>query len=606
MLRQPGLFWTVAERLVVSGAVLLGACSSQHEPVPSEAVVEPEVARNDTGQAAQDPENAAGQPLQFREIAQSRGLDFHHYSPLTKQRHVHLVMGSGIGWFDFDSDGRPDLFCCQGAAFSTAQSGQEDGDGQRPSDHLYRNTAEGMFEKVSVEARIASHKYSMGIAAADYDNDGFVDVFVSGYEENRLWHNQGDGTFELVRLPKQHQAGRLSASCTWADVDLDGNLDLFVTNYAQLDRYAYPTCTHSYHGRTIEITCHPNQLTALPDLIYRNLGNGEFREVSSKTGIHAAPRHGLGVVAADFDRDGDIDFYVANDTTPNQLWENLGGWQFRDRGVESGTATNRHGAREAGMGIAAGDLDGDGLPDLLVTNYFHETNTFYRNEGNLAFADVTDEMGLGGPSRLRLGFGVSLADFNNDSWPDIMIANGHVHDRLQEIRRDEPFAQKPLLFINRHGHGFRDVSAEVAGYFAEDHVGRGTAVADFDADGDPDIAINGLNEPVKLLENVTDDGHGWISLDLIGTASNRRGFGAVIEISADERKIVREHLAGSSYLSCDSATVLVGIGQARTVDELTVQWPSGRRERWGPLEANQRLSLVEGTGNELSPSRLLP
>jgi hypothetical protein len=254
-------------------------------------------------------------------------------------------------------------------------------------------------------------------------------------------------------------------------------------------------------------------------------------DISAEAGITAGPaRCGLGVVAADLDGDGHIDFYVTNDSSPNSLWENQGHGTFVDRGLEAGVAFNRYGASKAGMGVEAADFDEDGRFDLFVTNFFHEGNTFYRNEGKLLFSDVSAEKGLAAPSKARLGFGTCAADFDGDTFLDLLVVNGHVHDRLQEIGRDEPFAQLPLLFHNEHGARFSDVSAGSGGYFTEPHVGRGAAAADFDRDGDVDVAVNHLNGPAALLRNDTKPAGAWLQFELIGTSSNRSGVGAVVTV----------------------------------------------------------------------------
>lgn len=547
-------------------------------------------------------EQSVAGPLLFEEVAESLGVRFQHYSPLTPQRHIHLFMGSGIGWLDFDRDGWPDLYCCQGAALegSTPQANQTSD--AFPSNRLFQNH-QGSFADVTRSAGLLdvgySVGYSMGVAAADYDNDGFADLCITGYGENALWRNNGDGSFTRVPLPLERLPGRLSASCTWGDVDGDGNLDLYVTNYAQLGPADYPTCQHTVGDTTIAISCHPANLQHVSDLLYRNTGTGEFEEISADAGIAAGtPQPGLGVIAADLDNDGDVDFYVANDTTPNQLWVNQGDGRFVDRGADAGVARNRDGACEAGMGIAVGDVDGNGRTDLFVTNYYKETNTLYRNEGELLFADVTDELGLGAPSLLRLGFGTSLADFDRDGWLDLMVANGHVQDLLHKVKRDEPFAQLPLLFHNQRGRRFQDVSATAGSYFSHLHVGRSTATADFDRDGDVDLAVNGLNESAALLRNESASTGHWLRVELVGVQSNRGGVGAVLELDLGERKLVRSLHAGSGYLSSDEATMLIGLGPSDVVRGLTANWPIGRRETWSALPADRLWRLVEGTGTD--------
>jgi hypothetical protein len=515
---------------------------------------------------------------------------------LTEERHVHLIMGSGIGWLDIERDGWPDLYCCQGATFPV---GNDAGPTSNPpTDTLYRNQSGDAFLDVTARTGIHNTSYSMGIAVADYDNDGFADLCVTGYEQISLYHNEGDGCFTRVPLPNDQQPGRFSASAAWSDIDADGDLDLYVANYAQLGPEDYPICERTEKGRSIHVTCHPSQFDPVHDLLYLNTGAGGFEEVGAAAGItQADPRPGLGVVAADLDEDGDVDFYVANDTYPNQLWENEGNGHFIDLGATSGTATNRHGSREAGMGIAPGDADGNGKLDLFVTNYFNETNTFYRNEGSLLFTDTTEELGLGAPSRSRLGFGTSFADFDSDGWQDLIVANGHVQDRLHELDRDEPFAQLLMLLHNQQGRRFREVTAGAGNYFRKPHVARSTAIADYDQDGDADVALNCLNDSVALLKNETLPQGNWVAFELIGINSNRSAVGAVLQLSFDGRTLVRSLHAGSGYLSSDESRILVGAADA---EEVTAQidWPGGARETWGPLRTNRSWRLIQGMGSE--------
>ncbi len=594
---------------VLVGCLLLGCSrndsSRQPEPVltgPTPRVTVPPTA--DAPAAADAIVTPPPGPLRFVDVAAKAGLHFSHRSPPTEQRHIHLFMGSGVGWLDFDRNGWPDLYCCQGAAYQLNSP-----KGPPPADALFANQNGGAFTDVARPANVAGAGYSMGVAAADYNNDGFLDLCVSGYGENHLLRNNGDGSFTHVALPRGRRPGRLSAGCAWGDIDQDGNLDLFITNYAQLGPDDYPTCEYTASsGVTIPISCHPSLLEALPDLLYRNTGSGDFEDISAQAGITSgAARSGLGVVAIDLDADHDIDFYVANDTTSNHLWENQGDGKFIERAADSGASRNRFGANEAGMGLVAGDFTGNGRLDLFVTNYLGESNTLYRNEGSLLFTDITDEMGLGAPSRSRLGFGTSLADFDNDGWPDVLVVNGHVQDRLHEVRLGEPFAQLPLLFHNNQGVRFQDVSAAAGDYFRTPRVARGAAVADFDGDHDLDVAINNLNGPGALLKNTLKNQQHWLQIELIGVSSNRSGVGAVLHLDLGDRSIVRCVQAGTGYLSCDDTTLLIGLGSAAGVRRLTVVWPGGRREVWDSLSVNRLWRLREGGGEtETKPKATKP
>jgi hypothetical protein len=532
----------------------------------------------------------------FEDVTQRSGIRFRHVSPPTSERHIHLVMGSGIGWIDFDRDDLPDLYLAQGVPFGKAERSRFQARGET-SDRLYRNLGQGRFEDVSEIAGLNDIDYSMGISVGDFDNDGFQDIYVTNFGRNRLLHNNGDGTFSEIAAAAGLDDSAYGTSCTWVDLDADGNLDLFVCNYLKLDVNNYKLCTVAYNGRNYAISCHPRYVPAARDVVFRNEGDGSFSNWTQSAGFLQSPAaQGLGVIAADLDADGDIDLYVANDSVPNDLWINQGGGRFVNEGLLSGTALNRKGLREAGMGLAVGDVDGDGRPDLFVTNYYGETNTLYRNEGAGFFLDVTDEFGLAGPSRLRLGFGTSLFDFDNDGWLDLFVANGHVHDRQKVLGRDERFAQQPQLFRNRAGRRFADVSKSSGAYFQRHVVGRSSAVADYDRDGRPDLAVGHLNSSFVLLHNAAQAGSlKSLRIELIGVRGNRDAIGAVIEIQNKKRRLTRFRTASTGYLSCDEGSLTIGMGKTDAPANVTVRWPGGNSETFRSLQLGRRHVLIEGS-----------
>ncbi|MAC51220.1 MAG: hypothetical protein CME31_01620 [Gimesia sp.] len=545
--------------------------------------------------------------ISFQDVTNAAQIAFQHRSPVTVKRHLHLMMGSGVGWIDFDRDGYPDLYCAQGEAWSNVELKQSQPVDIALSNRLYWNRRNSQFQDVTAVSGLTVLNYSMGIAVGDYNHDGFDDLYVSAFGRNLLYCNQGDGTFSEVSSAAHVDDPGYGASCTWADLNGDGLLDLYVVNYLEIDREHYPICSRRVDGARVYFICHPRYVPGQYDVVYLNLGNGAFLDISQKAGLHSEPaRQGLGVFAADFDQDGDMDLYVANDSVANQLWINDGQGVFIDQALVAGLAFNRTGDREAGMGLAGADYNGDGEVDLFVTNYFGETNTLYRNEGALFFLDVTDETGLASPSRARLGFGTSFLDANNDGWEDLFVTNGHVHDRLSQLGKTEPYEQEPQLFLNLAGSRFADVSKQSGEFFQTKQVGRGCAVADFNQDGLVDLAISHLDERLVLLENRSQRTHPSLALQLVGTTSNRSAIGAVLEVTCDSRKITRLRKGSSSYLSADEAWLTCGLGDCRSPVTVKVRWPGGKTENWTGLQPGGRYTLIEGTSVLPDQSQIQP
>lgn len=532
--------------------------------------------------------------IRFEDVAAEVGVRFMHVSPFTDERHLHLTMGSGVAWLDFDRDGWPDLYLGQGRGWAGPDREPDDG---RPFDRMFQNRAE-TFRDVTTACGIVEAEYTMGLAVGDYDHDGFPDLYVTNFGPNRLFHNNGDGTFREVTAESGTGDAGYGSSCTWTDIDGDGVLDLYVVNYLEIDRRDYTLCSQTYRGRVVKIHCPPRKYPWQQDVLYRGLGDGRFANATRDAGIDPGGRQpGLGVVTGDFDDDGDLDLYVANDTTANLLWTNDGRGRFVDTGLVSGTALNRFGEPEAGMGVAAGDVDGDGRIDLFVTNYYAETNTLYRHEGGGLFFDATDELGLGAPSRTRLGFGTLLADFDNDGRLDVFIANGHLNDRLEEIGQDVPFRQRAQLMWNS-GRRFEDVSSTSGGYFLRELLGRGCAAADFDRDGRLDVAVQHLNGEAALLRNNSAAAGRALSLELIGTRGSRDAIGARVELELPAAQLVRQRDGGTSYLSCSEGRLVIGIGDEPRATVVRVRWPGGGVETWRDVPAETTVWLVEGEGVE--------
>lgn len=520
-------------------------------------------------------------------------FQFRHQSPLTDQRHTHLTMGSGLGWIDFDCDGRPDLFCAQGQTFNESQQAAVSkwpvAQGQNSG--LFRNRS-GKLKSLNAACGLTQQGYQTGVTVGDFNNDGMDDLFVSAFGPHQLFENNGDGTFSLVPFVDSSSI-RYSASTTFLDADNDGVLDIFVTNYLQLNFADYQVCSADRNGRKFFISCHPRVVDAEPDEFFRNDGAGKFLNRSEPLGLAAVEnRQGLGVIAADLDRSGTTDLYVANDSVANHFWNNSLG-VFSEEGLLTGTAFNRIGQREAGMGLACADFNGSGQLDLFVTNFQHETNTLYRNEGALLFFDITDEVGLAESSRPRLGFGTNFTDADNDGWPDLFIANGHIHDQLDLMGETGSYRQAALMMKNQNGQRFVDASEASGDYFQKPVLGRGSAVADVDGDGLPDLAVSHLNDDAVILRNETSGAGNYVQVKLVGTTSNRSAIGAIVDAEFGGRLLAIPRLAASSYLSADSDVLTIGLGQEAQA-KLTVHWGGGKSESFGTIQAGQSVVLIEG------------
>jgi hypothetical protein len=457
---------------------------------------------------------------------------------------------------------------------------------------LFRNRGDGTFEDVTDSARLASIPggYGHGVTVGDYDNDGRPDLFITRWRSYALYHNKGEGTFEDV-TDKAGLGGNRDwpTSAAFADLDGDGDLDLYVCHYAAWDPQTSGPCPHaSEKGRFMY--CGPRTFDAMPDHLFRNDG-GRFTDVSDQAGITAADREGrgLGVVAADLDEDGRVDLFVANDLTANFLFHNEGGFRFREIGVEAGVATNADGGYLAGMGVACGDLDGDGRIDLAVTNFYGESTTFYRNLGGGQFVDRTSAVGLSTASRYMLGFGTSFLDVNNDGKLDLATANGHVND----LRPHVPYFMPAQLLLGTEGGRLNDVSARAGDPWSVPRRGRGLAVGDLDNDGRLDVLIISEGKPLAYLHNQGPTDH-FVTLQLDGTSSNREGLGASVTLTAANQRRVAQRYGGGSFLSACDKRLHFGLGSTTRIESIEVHWPSGKVDHYSGLAADTAYLLREG------------
>ena len=503
----------------------------------------------------------AGCPVTFTDVAPAVGLVFRHERGATPEHRLPETMGSGVAWIDYDNDGWMDLYVVQSGPFPPEGS-------PRAQDRLFHNVG-GRFVDVTEKAGLKDTSYGMGAIAADYDNDGWTDLFVTNFGADILYRNRGDGTFENVTEKAGVAGSGWATSAAFADFDGDGDLDLFVVRY--LD---YSVEKDFFCGDPVKKKrdyCHPSLYPPVGNLLFRNNGDGTFTDVTESSGIAKSLGKGLGVVVSDLDGDGKPDVYVANDTTMNFLFRNLGGMKFEDDSLISGAGVNNAGRAFGGMGVSSADMDGDGLPDLMVSNFEAEPNSLYRNLGGGVFEDAGASSGFGPPAFNFSGFGLNPFDAANAGHLDVFIANGHVleNPKLQGVT----YAERPFLMWNDGKGKFTERGCGEP--FRRALVGRGSATADFDNDGDVDIAVSNSGGPLELLRN--DGVHGgWIGLILKGTASNRAGIGAKVTLETELGRQVREVKAGDSYLSSSDPRVHFGLGKAKQIRRLEVRWPSGR------------------------------
>ena len=514
----------------------------------------------------------------FVDVSASRGLAFTNVNGATGKKYLVETMIAGAAWLDYDGDGFFDLYLVQGH-HHPERALEGPGGVDEPTNILYRNVGGKRFEDVTAKAGGGDRGYGMGVAVGDYDADGRPDLYVTNYGRNVLYHNRGDGTFEDVTEKARVGCGEWSTSAVWADLDGDGRLDLYVATYLDYDTRHSAACTASEPGKAEKVPayCHPHHFEGVPDRVFRNLGDGSFQDMSRESGIAKSKGwlegKGLGVVASDFDGDGNIDVFVANDSVKNTLWRNLGGFRFEDVGLEAGFALNAEGAAQAGMGIDRGDVDGDGREDIYVTNFSRETDSLFVNQGTY-FLDLTIERGLARATYLPLAFGTKLIDFDLDGDLDVYVANGHILDNAERLNPGEgiAYAQPDFLFQNDGRGFFKDVSKQSGAWFSRALVGRAVAEADYDNDGDPDLVVTNVGGPAVLLENRAGDGKRWIGVEL-KPEQGRTAHGTRIEIDDGHTKRVRFCGTDGSYLSSHDSRVRFGLGGSKAPVTVRVTWP---------------------------------
>ncbi|MFT5052891.1 MAG: hypothetical protein ACI8QZ_004329 [Chlamydiales bacterium] len=526
------------------------------------------------------------------EVSADVGLDFTHYNGFTGYRYLVETMGGGVAWLDYDGDGMLDAYLVQSAPLEGSAATEE-----TLTNRLMRNTGKGTFVDATAAAGVGDTGFGMGCAVGDYDGDGFADLYVINFGANVLYHNNGDGTFSDVTAAAGVGDEAWGVSAGFADLDRDGDLDLYLVNYlvftCEMQAGLFPR-----RGGKAPAYPHPDRFDGAPDVLYENQGDGTFIDASASSGIASVqpgPGKGLGLGFSDVDDDGDADIYVANDSTRNFLFLNDGSGHFEEIGDIAGCSHNLNGESEASMGVDFGDTDGDGRIDLFMTHLDGETNTFYRNDSAdnwVEWRDVTGSNGLARASVMLTGFGATFFDLEADRDLDLFIANGHVIDNIAEVISNRQHAQSDLLFLNQGDGQFDDVSGEAGSYFERRLVGRGTALGDFDGDGDPDILVGSNGDRALLLENRASNDNHWLRVRLVGGEGEPRdGQGARVTIEAGGQTQVRELWTCRSYASASENVLHFGLGQAASIARLSVRWPSGAVQEFTDLGVDREHTL---------------
>jgi hypothetical protein len=521
--------------------------------------------------------------ITFTDVTAAAGIRFRHNTGKSGKKYLPETLGSGCAFLDYNNDNWPDILLINGKNWTPRP-------GSRSLPALYRNNKDGTFTDVTAQAGLAVEMYGMGAAVGDYDNDGYQDVYITALEGDRLFHNERNGTFRDVTKAAGIANADFGASAAWFDYDRDGRLDLFVANYVQWTIKGDLWC--SLDGQTKSF-CTPESYKGTASKLYRNLGGGKFQDVSQKAGVADPTSKSLGVAVLDFDSDGWLDLFVANDTQPNKLYRNNRNGTFTETGVSAGVAFGEDGVARGAMGVDAADYDRSGRPHLLVGNFSNQMLALYHNEGNGLFVDDAPASTVGRVSLLYLAFGVFFFDYDLDGLLDIFAANGHIEDEINRVQPKVQYRQSPLVFRNLGGKRFEHTTPKLGAAFGRPIVARGAAYADYDLDGDLDVLITTNGGPAYLFRNDGGNANRWLRVKTVGTKSNRDGIGAVVRVksaSGQQWQMVR---SGSSYCSQSELVLTFGLGKDARAD-LEVQWPGGAKQSFSAMESNQFWLVEEG------------
>ena len=566
--------------LIIAAVAMVGVGSAMRAQAPRPAPQKVSAA----------PASASMVPARFVDVTEKSGVHFQHQALHTTRKYLLETMGSGVALFDCDNDGRLDLFLVNGAPYSdpTPPGFVPQKAGPQDWNRMYRQKPDGTFEDITETSGLKGAGYGMGVAVADYDNDGNEDLFVTAYGSNRLYHNNGNCTFTDVTDKAGVAGSGWSTSATWIDLDNDGRLDLVVERYVTWDWNDVWCGEHREGYRAI---CHPDVFPPIAMLVYHNDGNGHFTEVAHTLGLDK-PAKALGIAIADYDRDGRNDIYVANDSMPEFLFHQKADRSFEEVGLESETAVNAEGQTFAGMGIDFADYDNDGWPDIVVTDLANQRYALYHNnrDGTFDYASLTS--GLGANSQLHSGWGTRFVDYDNDGWKDLLAAQGHDMDNIELVSPQFRYRESLMLLRNVEGK-FVDVAGVSGDIFHDAWVGRGLAIGDIDNDGRIDAVVTTKGGPVHILHNETSTTNHWLTLRLVGHTSNRDGIGAVVKVTTSQGSQWVTATTSGSYLSASDRRVHFGLGNNTTVVSIQVQWPSGLTQSLLNVKADQQLQVDE-------------
>jgi len=541
---------------------------------------------------ATSPTSVAIVPGKFVDVTSEAGVHFRDLSSHTSKKYLIETMGSGVALFDYDNDGRLDIFLVNGAPLTdpTPKGTIPQKTGPEYWNRLYHQKPDGTFEDVTEKAGLQGAGYGMGVAVGDYDNDGYDDLFVTGYGGNKLYHNNGDGTFTDVTEKAGVAGSGWSSSAAWIDLDGDRLLDLVVLRYMKWDFDDIYCGIHEPDGRDY---CHPDIFQPITPLVYHNDGNGHFTEVSAKIGL-SKPGKGLGIAFADYDRDGHTDIFVANDSMVEFLYHNKGDGTFEEVGLMSGAAVDGDGQTYAGMGVDFADYNNDGLPDLLITDLANQQYALYRNDGDGTFTYDSFATGLAAITLKHSGWGARFLDYDNDGWKDLLIAQGH---DLESIQRSYPDLRyrEPMVLARNTGKRFVDVSKESGDVFHQAWVGRGLAIGDIYNDGHIDAVVSTNDGPAYILRNETPTRNHWLSLLLVGHKSNRDGIGAEVKVTTSKGTQLATVTTAGSYLSSSDKRVHFGLGTDAVAQAVEIRWPSGIVQTLKNVQGDQILQVDEDT-----------